>query len=124
RLANVAAETAQVFVGKAYHVERELLELLTHRLFVEHAQHGVFAVNRRHDPPAKVDQAVLVAHTETAVLWHALLGNVELAYDLDAAQNRALVLAGDGRHGLLQHAVDAVLDVHRIVVALNVNVGG
>ncbi len=34
------------------------------------------------------------------------------------------MLAGDGRHGLLQHAVDAVLHMHRVVVGLDVNVGG
>ena len=39
-------------------------------------------------------------------------------------QNRGVVLAGDGRHGGLQHAVDAVLDDDRIVVGLDVNVGG
>ena len=123
-LANVAAEAAQVFVGEAHHVEREVLELLAHRLLVEDAQHGIFAVNRGHDGHAEVDEAALVAHAEAAVLRHALLGDVELAHDLDAAQDGAVVLAGDGRHGLLQHAVDAVLDVHRIVVAFNMNVGG
>ena len=101
-----------------------MLELFAHRLFVEHAEHGIFAINRRHDGNAEVDEAALVAHAEAAVLRHALLGDVELAHDLDAAENGAVMLARDGRHGFLQHAVDAVLDVHRIVVALDVNVGG
>ena len=39
-------------------------------------------------------------------------------------ENGGVVLAGDGRHGRLQHAVDAVLDDHRIVVGLDMNVGG
>ena len=34
------------------------------------------------------------------------------------------MLARDGRHGRLQHAVDAVLHHHRVVVGLDVNVGG
>ena len=34
------------------------------------------------------------------------------------------MLAGDGRHGLLEHAVDAVLDEQRVVVGLEVDVGG
>ena len=101
-----------------------MLELLAHRLFVENAQHGIFAVNRGHDRDAEVDQAALVAHAEAAVLRHALLGDVELAHDLDAAQNGAVMLARNRRHGRLQHAVDAVLHDHRIVVRFNVNVGG
>ena len=101
-----------------------MLELLAHRLLVEHAEDGVFAVDRGHDGDAEVDEAALVADAEAAVLGHALLGDVELAHDLDAAEDGAVMLAGDGRHGLLQHAVDAVLDVHRIVVAFDVNVGG
>ena len=34
------------------------------------------------------------------------------------------MLARDGRHGRLQHAVDAVLDDDRIVVGLDMNIGG
>ena len=101
-----------------------MVELLAHRLLVQHAQHGVFAVNRRHDGDAEVDQARLVAHPEAAVLRHSALGNVQLAHDLDARQNRRVMLARDGRHRLLQHAVDAVLDMHRIVISLDVNIRG
>ncbi len=81
-------------------------------------------MNGGHDGDAEVDEAALVAHAEAAVLGHAALGDVELAHDLDAAQDGGVVLARDGRHGRLQHAVDAVLDDHRIVVGLDVNVGG
>src|SRR5690348_4334426 len=35
-----------------------------------------------------------------------------------------MVLLGDGIHGLLQHAVNAVLDVHRVVASFDVNVAG
>ncbi len=101
-----------------------MVELLAHRLLVQHAQHGILAVNRRHDGDAEVDQAVLVANSEAAVLRHAALGNVQLAHDLDAAQNRGVMLARNGRHGLLQDAVDAVLHVHRIVIGLDVNIRG
>ena len=34
------------------------------------------------------------------------------------------MLLGDGLHGLLQHAVDAVLDDHRVVARLDVNIAG
>ena len=77
-----------------------------------------------HDGDAEVDEAALVADAEAAVLRDAALGDVELAHDLDAAENGGVMLAGDGRHGGLQHAVDAVLDDHRIVVGFDVNIGG
>ncbi len=35
-----------------------------------------------------------------------------------------MVLARDGRHGCLQHAVDAVLDDQRVVVCFDVNIRG
>ncbi len=79
-------------------------------------------MHRGHNGHAEVDQASLVAHPEAAILRHAPLGNVQLAHDLDAAQNRRMVLACNRRHRFLQHAVDAVLHVHRVVVALNMNI--
>ena len=121
-LLDVAAEAAQIVVGEADDVERELGELLAHRLLVEHAEHGVFAVDGGHDGDAEVDEAALVAHAEAAVLRDAALGDVELAHDLDARNDGLVVLARDGRHGLLEHAVDAVLDEQRVVVGLDVDV--
>src|SRR5208282_2219455 len=84
RLLDVPAETAQVVLVEPDHVERELLKLLAHRLFVEHAEHGVFAVDRGHDRNSEVDGAPAVFHSKAAVLGHAALGNIELAHDLDA----------------------------------------
>jgi hypothetical protein len=81
-------------------------------------------VNGGHDADAEVDEAALVANAEAAVLGDAALGDVELAHDLDAAEDGGVVLAGDGGHGGLEHAVDAVLDVDIVVVGLDVNVGG
>ncbi len=46
RFLDVAAELAQVVLIKTNHIQGERAELLGHRLFVEHAQHSVFAVNR------------------------------------------------------------------------------
>ena len=79
---------------------------------------------RRHDRDAEVDGAPVVAHAEAAVLGHAALGDVQLAHDLDAGDDGRVMLLGDGRHRLLQHAVDAVLDDHRIVAGFDVNVAG
>ena len=42
-------------------------------------QHGVLAVDGGHDGNAEIDQPVLVAHAETPVLRHALLGDIQLA---------------------------------------------
>ncbi len=83
-LANIAAEAAQIVFAKSHHVEREFAELLAHRLFVEHAQHGIFAVNCGHDGDAEIDEAALVAHAKTSVLRYAALGDIQLAHDLDA----------------------------------------
>ena len=123
-LLDVAAELAQVVVGEAHHVERELAELLAHRFFVEHAEHGVFAVDRGHDGDAEIDQAALVAHAEAAVLRDAALGDIQLAHDLDARDDGGVPVLGDGRHGVVQHAVDAVLDGHCLVARFDVNIAG
>ena len=123
-LLDVAAEAAEVFGGEADDVERELGELLGHGLFVEHAEDGVFAVHGGHDGDAEVDEAALVADAETAVLGDAALGDVELGHDLDAGKDGLVVLAGDGGHGLLEDAVDAVLDEERVVEGFEVDIGG
>ena len=69
-------------------------------------------------------ERAVVAHAEAAVLRHAALGDVELAHDLDARDDGGVVFLGDGLHGLLQHAVDAVLDDHRVVARFDVNIAG
>ncbi len=65
-----------------------------------------------------------IAHPKTSVLRHAALGDVQLAHDLDTRDDGGVVLLGDGLHGLLQHAVDAVLDDHGVVARLDVNIAG
>jgi hypothetical protein len=123
-LANVAAEAAEIVFRETDDVESEMTELLAHRLLVEHAEDGVLAMDSGHDGDAEVDEAGLVAYAETAVLRDAALGDVELAHDLDAGEDGVVMLAGDGGHGRLQHAVDAVLDDDGIVVGFDVDVGG
>jgi hypothetical protein len=75
-----------------------------------------------HDRDAEVDVAALDAHAEAAVLRDALLGDVQLGHDLDAADDRRVVLLGDRLHGRLEHTVDAVLDHHLVVAGLDVDV--
>ena len=108
--------------GKPEDVEAQLGELLAHRLLVEDADDRVFAVHARHHRDAEVDGLARHAQAEAAVLRHALLGDVELGHDLDARQDRAVKPLGDRPHRRLQHAVDAVLHIHRIVLRLDVNV--
>ena len=78
----------------------------------------------RHDGDAEVDGRVPDPHPEAAVLGDALLGDVQLRHDLDAADDRAVVLLGDGLHRRLEHAIDPVLDHHFLVAGLDVDVGG
>ena len=108
--------------GKSQDVEPELAELLADRLLVEDADDGVFAVHARHDRHAEVDGLARHLQLEAAVLRHALLGDVELGHDLDARDDRRMELFGDRPHRRLQHAVDAVLHVHRVVAGLDVDV--
>ncbi len=119
---NVAAELHQIGFGEAHHIERELGKLLAHRFLIEHAKHGVFAVNGRHDGDAEIDQAALVAHAETAVLRDALFGDIQLAHHLDARNDGRLPILRDRRHGVVQHAVDAVLDGHFLIARFDVDI--
>ena len=65
-----------------------------------------------------------VAHAETAVLGDAALGDVELAHDLDARNDGGVPVLRDGRHGVVQDAVDAVLDDDFLIARFDVDVGG
>ena len=77
-----------------------------------------------HDGNAEIDEAALVAHAEAAVLRNAALGDVQFAHHLDARKNRGMPFLGDRRHGVLQHAVNAVLDGHFDVARFDVDVTG
>ena len=77
-----------------------------------------------HDGNTEIDQAALIAHAETAVLRDAALGDVELAHHLDARNDGGVPVLGDGRHGVMQHAVNAVLDGHFLIARLDVDVAG
>src|SRR5579864_5687155 len=124
RLQNVAAELAQIVFVKADYIQHQVAELLAHRLLVQNAQHGILAMNGGHDGDAEVDQAVVVLHTEAAVLGHTALGDVQLAHDLHARDDGGVVLLGHGLHGRLQHAVNAVFHHHGVAFRFDVNIAG
>ena len=84
----------------------------------------VLAVRGGHDRDAEVDRAAGDAELEAAVLRHALLGDVELRHDLDAADDRGVMALVDRIERFVEHAVDAVLDHHLVVARLDVNVRG
>ena len=84
----------------------------------------VLAVRGGHDGDAEVDGAAGDAQLEAAVLRHALLGDVELRHDLDAADDRGVMALVDRLERFVEHAVDAVLDDHLVVARLDVDVRG
>jgi hypothetical protein len=70
---------------------------------------------------AEVDHAPAHPQLDAAVLRHPPLGDVQVAQDLEARDQRRLHL--DRRpHDLHQHAVDAVADADVLLVALEVDV--
>ena len=124
RLGDVLAEPPQLVLGEPEDVEPQLVELLADRFLVEDTDDRVLAVHARHDRDAEVDRLARHAQLEAAVLRHALLGDVELRHDLHARDDRAVKPLVDRPHRRLQHAVDPVLHVHRIVLRLDVDVAG
>ncbi len=123
-LFDIAPELDQVGIAETDYVERKLRELLAHGLFIEHTEHGVLAVDGRHDRHAEIDQAVLVAHAEAAVLGHAALGDIQFRHHLDARNDGGVPVLGNGRHRVMQNAVDAVFDGYFLIAGLDVNIAG
>ena len=107
---------------EADYVERQVAEFLAESFFVEDAQDGVFAMNRRHDRNAEVHEAAFVTHAEAAVLRNATLGDIEFAHHFNARKNRGVPFLGERLHGVLQYAVNAVLDDHFGVARFDVDV--
>src|SRR6185437_10075432 len=124
RLANVAPEFAHIMFGEAHYVEVQSPKFLTQRFFIQHAQHSVFAVYRRHDRNTEVDEPAFITHAETAILRNAPLGDIEFAHDFDARENRGMPFLRQRLHGVLQHAVNAVFHRDFGVARFNMDVTG
>src|SRR5215472_4921406 len=124
RLMNVAAETLEFFRGKTDYVQIEVRKLLRKCLFVQHAKNRVFAVAGWHDGHTQVDIPTFILYAEAAILGNAALGNVQFAQNLDARKHRGVMLLSDGLHGVLQHAVNAVLHGDFGVTGFDVDVAG
>jgi hypothetical protein len=94
-----------------------------HAVLVEHPHHHALAVEHGNDRHADVHLAPMHLELDPAVLRHALLGDVQLRHDLQAAEDRGLEAIDLGRHGLfLEDAVDAVADLHAAGLGLQVDV--
>ena len=121
---NVTAKARDVLRIEADYIEIEVAEFLAERFFVENAKDGVFTVNRRHDRNAEIDEASFVANAEAAVLGDAALGDIEFAHYFDSGKDGGVPFLGEGLHGVLQDAVDAVLDDDFSVARFDVDVTG
>src|SRR3954452_1556300 len=124
RLFDELAELEQHLLVEAEDVEAQALEVGVHRLLVQDADDRILAVRGGDDGDAEVDGAAGDAQFETAVLRHALLGDVELRHDLDARNDRAVVALVDRLERFVEDAGDAVLDDHFVVARFDVNVRG
>jgi hypothetical protein len=124
RLLNVLAEAFDFEFGEADDVEAKALEFFGKRFLIENTENSVFAVAGGHDGDAEVDETAFVFDAEAAVLWDAAFGDVQIAENFDARKNGGVPLFGDGLHGVLEDAVDAVLDGDFGVASFDVDVTG
>ena len=81
-------------------------------------------MNGGHNGNAEIDQTAFVAHTETAILWYTPLSNVQLAHHLNTTDNGGVPILGNGRHGIVQHTVNPILNGHFLIARFNVNITG
>jgi predicted phosphodiesterase len=89
---------------------------------VQDAQHGILAVDGRHDGNAEVDEAICVFDAKTTVLGNTALGDVEFAHHLNASDDRGMMFLGHGLHSRLQYSINAVLNYYRIMFRLDMNI--
>src|SRR5207249_5033539 len=81
------SELSEVFERESQYVQPQLCEFFIHGLLVQDPDDRVLAVNAGHDGDAEIDGPPTDFQLETAVLWHALFGDVQLGHDLDAGND-------------------------------------
>src|SRR5207302_8410172 len=86
--------------------------------------HTIFTMPSGHDGNTDIDQPPFIRDAKATILRHAALGDIELTHDLDARDDRRVMLLGNWRHRLLKHAVDSVLDGDRVIHGLDMDVAG
>src|SRR5476649_2279872 len=99
----------------------ERLEAKIHPAAIEHAEHGVFAVNRGKGRHAQIDDSTVDACTHAPILRQPAFGDVETGEDLYATEQRRLNRLGIAR-SVLQDAVDPVSNLDELLQRLDVNV--
>src|SRR4030095_10343590 len=102
--------------------------------FVHAAQRGILPQQTHHNRLAvqhgnhrntNVHLCVVEADLDAAVLGEAFLGDIEMAQNLDAGNDRRLEAFHLRRHGnLLQNTVDAIADAQFVFKRFEVNVRG
>ena len=95
------------------------------RVLPQQTHHDRLAVQHRNDRDADVHLGVVDADLDAAVLRQALLGDVQVAENLDARNDGRLKALDLRRHRhVLQHAVNAVADAEFVLERFEVNVRG
>ena len=105
-------------------VQAQLTQPGRNLLLLQDADHHRFAEGARQDGDPEVDIPAVHAHFEPAVLRNPALGNVQFRHDLDARDQGRVQLDPEGLHRGIQHAVNAVLDVDRLLAGFDVDVAG
>jgi hypothetical protein len=86
------------FGGEALYVceqlgrHSELGELDRTAAAIEEAEDDALAEHRRYSGDAEIELARFEAHSDAAVLWAPALGDVELGEELDAGDDRVVVV--------------------------------
>ena len=94
-------------------------------ILAQQTHHDRFAVQHRNDGNADVHLGVLDANLDAAVLRQAFFGDVEMAQNFDARNDRGLEpLDLRGHRHFLQHAVDAITDAQFVLERFEMNVRG
>src|SRR4030095_8718156 len=122
RLSDVTTKLPQVLLGKADHIEVQILKRFVDLFLVENTNNSVFAVNRRHDRNTKVDVASFVTNPEASVLWDASFSDIQLRHDFDTRDQSLVVNQIDRIDLRVKRAVDSILHLHFRVACFDVNV--
>ena len=115
--------SSRVSIASSSRRQAELADLQQAAVARQQADHGGFAVLRRHGGDAHVEFGARDAHARRAVLRQAAFGDVEAGEDLDARDQRLRQDAGRRRHGA-QQAVDAHAHHEPGAERLDVDVAG
>ena len=97
--------------------------MLDLRVVGQQAQHGLLAVDGWDDGDAHVDVFARHHGAEVPVLRQIAFGDVHVAHDLHACEQRRVHGAADGEV-VVDDAVDADADVREVLERLDVDVGG